>query len=115
MILPDSETFMKMLKNPEQVITGLLKDLDSCQKNMSAFQKLEELYESGEDVSTEKALKACAKSLRHTNELNLKLIMLLIVYVSGGNYQSDTAQVLNKLGRGEEALQEMFKRKLSGK
>ena len=79
-MIPDSELFMDMLKNKEQVIASILKDVDSCTKNMQAFEKLEALYKAGEDVSTDKALKACATSLRHTNEVNRKLLLLMLVY-----------------------------------
>lgn len=113
-MIPNSDTFMSMLKNQEQVISTILKDLGTCDKNMQSFEKLESLYEQGKEVNTEKVLKACAKSLRHTNDVNRRLLMVLLVYVSGGSYSSDTSKVLMKMGRGKEALQEMFKRKVNG-
>lgn len=113
-MIPDSETFMNMLRNPEQVVSAILKDLETSEKNMLAFAKLETLYEQGKEVNTEKILTASAKSLRHINELNRRILMLLLVYVSGDSYGSDTGKVLLKMGRGKEVLQEMFKRKMSG-
>jgi len=113
-VIPDSDTFMAMLKNPEQVISTILKDLNTSETNMLAFEKLESLFKEGKSVNTEKALIACAKSLRLMNGLNRRILMLLLVYVSGGDYTSDTAKVLLKMGRGTDALQEMFKQKMAG-
>lgn len=113
-MLPDSDAFMAMLKNKEQVVTMILKDLESCEKNQAAFVKLEGLYNDGKKVDTEKAMQGYAKALRHSNDVNRRLLMLLLVYVSGGNYDSDCAQTLSKLGRGKKALQEMLKRKIGG-
>lgn len=115
MILPDSKTFLEMLKNKEQVIRTVLKDLDTCDKNTAAFTKLEDLYNEGGSVNTEKVLKAYAKSMRHMNEVNRRLLMILLIYISGDSYNSDTGKVLIKMGRGEEALKEMFKQKMGGK
>ena len=73
------------------------------------------LYKEGKIVNVDKALFACSKSLKHLNDVNQRLLMLIMVYVSGDNYQSDVAHALVKMGRGEEALQEMFKQKMSGR
>lgn len=113
-MIPDSETFMNMLKQPEQVVGAILKDLETSEKNMLAFEKLEALYKNGTKVDIEKVLIASTKSLRHINELNRRLLMLLLVYVSGDSYRSDTGKVLLKMGRGKEVLQEMFKQKMNG-
>lgn len=111
----EPKDFMDMLKNKEQVITSILKDFDSCSQNMAAFEKLEQLFADGKEVKTEKVLAASAKSLRHLNDMNRRLLMLLLVYSSSNNYSSDVAQVLVKFGQGEEALQEIFRQKMSGK
>lgn len=111
----ESELFMRMLKDREQVLSSLLGDLGSCGKNVDAFEKLTKLYhESPDSVSTEKALAACAKSLRHLNDVNRRLLLLLLVYVAGDNFTSDTGKVLVRMGRGQEALQEMLRQKMGG-
>ena len=113
---PESEMFFQMLKNREQVIVGLVNDVNSCTKNMHAFEKLERLYETNPDgVSTWQALKACAKSLRHLNEVNRKLMMLLIPYVAGKLFTEESTNILLRTGRGEDALQEALRQKGWGK
>ena len=113
-MIPDDKAFMAMLKNKEQVVEMILKDLDSCGKNQAAFENLERLYEEGKPVDALKAMKAFAKAQRHANDVNRRLLMICMVYLSGNNYDSDTAHTLNKLGKGTEALQEMMRRKMGG-
>ena len=44
--------------------------------------------------------------------MNRRLLMLLVVYVTGSNFTTDSAHLMNKLGAGEEALQEMLRQKM---
>lgn len=78
-MIPGQETFMKMLQNKEQVIKMILKDLDTSNLNKQGFEKLQDLLGQGKEVSTEKVLNACAKSLRHLNEVNTRLLLLVLV------------------------------------
>ena len=110
----NDQAFMDMLKNKELVLKSIFNDIEVSQKNAESFAKLESLYKEGKEVNVNKALTACATSIRHSNEANTRMLMILLVYASGGNYNSDTATMLNKMGRGQEALQEMFNQKLKG-
>jgi hypothetical protein len=114
-MIPDADSFLKLISNREQVIAAILADMDSCAKNAEAFAKLCELFDAGKEVSTEKALKAAAKSLRHSNEVNRRMMFLLLVYVSGSHFTGDAAGIMVKLGRGEEALKAVFDQKLKGR
>ena len=111
---PD-ELFFSMLKEREQVIAALLGDLQSCAENAAAFDKLVALHDKGAPVDTDRVIRACAKTLRHLNAANQRMLMLLLCYSSGRNFQTDTVEVLSKMGRGSEALREVFKQKLAGK
>ena len=113
-MLPDSQAFMDMLKNKDRVVEAILKDLGACEQNTAAFQKLEGLYAEGCEVNPEKVMQASAKSIRHLNDVNRRMLMLLLIYVVGGDYTSATAQVLMKMGRGDDALKEMFRQKMQG-
>lgn len=105
---------MQMLRQPEKIAGSLLTDIATCSKNMEAFEKLVALYDEGKTVDPEKALKACAKSLRHSNEVNVRLLMILLTYVSGRTFSSDATTVLVKMGRGNDAMRELFKQKMRG-
>lgn len=114
-MLQNSEMFMDMLKNKDKILSSILKDIDTSDKNMKSFEKLCALFEQGKEVNTEKALTACAKSIKHMNDMNRRMLIVLLVYTAGNNFSSDSASVLVKLGRGEEALREIFKSKMAGR
>ncbi len=38
--------------------------------------------------------------------------LILLVYIQSSDFDVDIAQMLNKMGKGEEALKQMFKNKL---
>lgn len=106
------ELFLSMFKNKKQVLISIQKDFDVCKSNQDSFEKLATLLEDGKNVSNEKVLKSVSKSLRYLNELNSKLLLLLLIYVSGRSYDSDLTHMLAKLGEGEAAIKELFKRKM---
>lgn len=108
-----TELLLSMMKDKKTVLKTLLEDLTTCDKNKQAFQKLEALFarqDAGENVviRPEKVVKACAKSLAHLNDVNTRLLLLLIVYASGKNFDTDISMVLMKFGKGDEALRTMF-------
>jgi hypothetical protein len=113
--MDEQNIFMSMMKNKEQVVKSIFQDLATCEKNMKAFEKLESLYDEGKEVNNQKVIKACSRSIRHLNDANRRMLMLLACYSIGGNFDADAAKVLLKMGRGEEALREMFKQKMQGR
>lgn len=113
-MIPDSQAFMDMLENKDRMLTSLFSDLETSGKNAESFKKLEALYRSGAQVNQEKALLACATSLRHANELNQRLVMILLVYAGSTTFSSDCSSILNKMGRGQEALRARFSDLLKG-
>ncbi len=115
MNLPDASMFLNMLKNKESVMSSILRDLEVSKKNMEGFAKLEECYSDGVAVSTDKVLKSAAKSLRHLNDVNMRILMLLVVYIGGDNYDSDAARVAMKMGAGDEAMKEFLNLKFGRK
>lgn len=114
MILPGAKTFVDMIKNKEQVLKVIVEDLDVSSKNMQGFAKLEQLYHEGKDVNVDKVLRSAAKSLRHLNDVNTRVLLLLLIYIGGDNYTADSAKVAIKLGAGDEALREMMRSKFRG-
>lgn len=114
-MLPDPKLLLQMLTNREQVIQSILADLSITAQNLAAFEKLENLYAEGKSVDSGKVLRACAKSIHHTHQVNQRMLLLLLVYAAGDRCASDMAHLLAKMGRGEDALREMMRQKMSGK
>ncbi|HHZ96999.1 MAG TPA: hypothetical protein EYN67_15930 [Flavobacteriales bacterium] len=109
------EIFMDMLKDKESVILSLIKDFDTCEKNRQAIDILLQKQEDAKVIDITKVQKAYSKSIRHLNDVNMRLLLLLITYAQGDGFSSDTAGALIKFGQGKEALREMFKQKMQGK
>jgi hypothetical protein len=112
-VMFNPDLFMDMLKNKEQMVKMILKDLEACNKNSSSFKKLETLYKEGKEVNLEKAMTAFATTIKHMNDANERMLIILLTYISGDNFTSDVGKVLMKFGKGQEALQEMLKQKMN--
>ena len=104
------------LTNREEVISALLKDIDTCQAQMDGCEKVLERWAEVQEnpANLEKQLQTSVKCVRRLSDVNRRLLMLLMVYVVGNQFHSDSAALMAKLGRGEEALKELFKQKLKG-
>ena len=103
------DTIFNLLKNKGDVIKFLL---DTFQKSDNMSAGLRKLKEStNEDFKTEKLLEVV------TNQsIQIKhLALLLLCYAQGSNFDVDVAHMLNKMGRGEEALRQMMKNKFGEK
>lgn len=103
------DTIFNLLKNKKGVIKFLF---DTFHKNDNMSAGLRKLSESdNEEFKTKKLLEVVANQNIQIKHLSL----LLLCYVQGSNFDVDVAQMLNKMGRGDEALQQMFKNKLNNK
>jgi hypothetical protein len=99
------DTIFNLLKNKQDVIKFLLDTIDSNTKASQGIRKLKQ--NNNEQFKTEKLLEVVANQSIQVKHLTL----LLLCYVQGSNFDVDVAQMLNKMGRGEEALKQMMKNK----
>jgi hypothetical protein len=93
-------------------------DMATCNANAAALRKTQDVLTDnpqtilGSQANQLKVLQGMAKSNAHLNEMNQRLIMILTAYVSGSNFTSDNAHMMIGLGKGEDALREMFRQKM---
>lgn len=99
---------LNLLKDKKDVIKFLIDTIDSNSKMSSGLRKLTASKDS--EFKTDKLLEVVANQSIQIKHLSL----LLLCYAQGRNFDSDIAIMLNKMGRGEEALKQMFKNKLNG-
>ena len=105
-----------MLKRKRSVIETLAEALDESvriQKGMSHAKEHVLKNPSAENIS--KMLNTTMSTLETQSKTINQLILINLVYASGGDFTGDVVQCLNKLGHGQEALKEMFKQKMEGK
>ena len=109
------QVFMDMLKDKEQVIHSLASAYDQSDKIEAGFKTVaDSVLNNPSEENLRKMVNTTMKCTKTLASINKMLIMLNLVYVAGDNYTSDIGKVLVRLGRGEEALREMFKQKMKG-
>lgn len=99
------EIIMDMLKNKGDVINFLLETIESNNKMSNGLRKLTE--SNNQEFKMNKLLEVVANQSIQIKHLSL----LLLIYAKSSDFDKDMAIMLNKMGRGEEALKQMFKNK----
>lgn len=109
------EVFMEMLKNKEQVVKSLAGAYEQSGRVETGMEKVvDSVLENPSEENLRKMINTTMKCVKRQAGIIKMLVMLNLVYVSGSNYSADVAAVLMKMGRGQEALREMFKQKMGG-
>ena len=105
------------LTNKEEVVSALLKDIEQCEVQTKGCGRVLDQWEKVQEnpENLEKQLQTAIKCVNKLSDMNRRLVMLLMVYVVGRQFQTDAADLMSKLGRGEEALRELFKQRMKGK
>ena len=106
-----------MLDSPEKVFEMLVDDLDKCQQIRSGLNKVIANWDQVEDnpANLTKQLQTSVKCLNRSINMNQRMLLVMMIYVSGGDFHVDAAKLMNRLGAGQEALQAMMNRKMRGK
>lgn len=99
---------MDMLKDKEEILKFLLHTIESNEKVSAGLRNTTQMTD-GYKIS--KLIEVVANQSIQIR----KLSMLLLVYSQSNTFNVDIATMLNKMGRGQEAMQQMFKNKLDGK
>lgn len=109
---------MNVLKDKKELIKFLLDTIQSSQKEKEGLLKLSEsLTRNDPNLKIENI----AKCLSTTMQISAKqshviqsLAVIALIQCQSSDFDSSVAQMLNKLGRGEEALRQMLKNKMGG-
>lgn len=107
-----SQVFLEMLRNKEQVIETVIGDVQQAQTMERGLNSMLERMESGEELDGVKARKVILRTLRRQSQILGRLAFLMLVYVQGENFNSDSTRALMRMGLGREAVREMWKRKM---
>ena len=98
-----------ILKDKKAVIKFLMDSMSSNEKQTVGLRKLKESTDV--NFKIDKLLEVTANQSAHIKTMSL----ILLVYAQSSDFDMNVAQMLNKMGRGEEALKQMFKNKLEGR
>lgn len=106
---------MSFLKDKKGVLKSLGKSIGKADKLSKNFQTAHDSFSANPSPENQtKLLKATLKYTGQHAEITRNLAITILVYCAGGSFDGDLATMLNKMGRGNEALQEIWNQKLNG-
>lgn len=111
------DLFMNFLNDKESAVRSIFDDIENCDKYSKGLEKFLSNIDDTEltEENIRKKFKTLMKVLNTQNTIVRKLLYITLIYMSGDNFDTDVGKLLIRMGRGEEALQTMFKNKLKGK
>lgn len=100
---------MDLLKDKERLIKYIISTLQNADKTYKGLLSMKERRFSDRGM-LDKVVEVTAIQ---TNQIEL-LSIIALVYMGNSSFDRDVALILNRMGRGEEALQQMLKNKMEG-
>lgn len=111
------DILLEVLKDKKKLIAFLLDTIDKSNTEQNGLLKLSESLSRDEpNLSIENIAHCVAVTMRYTAKQQYTLRQLAIIALiqcQSSSFDVDVAQILNKLGKGKEALQQMLKNKLT--
>lgn len=111
---------LTMLKDRKAVINAVIDNIQQVSTIKKGTERLLEQLDlkPGDPITDEvNPLRVCSvltKSVNKLTQSTQQLLVFALLYVSEGNFDVDSALMMSKLGRGKEALRQMFKNKMKG-
>lgn len=104
-----------MLKEKGSVIESIAESIEESIRIQNGLGKAKEsVLSNPSEENLRKMLNTTMKSLETQSKTITQLSLILLVYAASNNFDSDVAQSLIKLGHGQDALREMFRKKMQG-
>jgi hypothetical protein len=113
MMLPNAQLLIEMLRNKRNVVETILADYVWAEREGKTYENRIRMISEGKTIKPEVMLTAMAKSMTHLMGVQMRISLLLLVYLGGDNFDSDSARLAMKLGANpQDTLREMMKRKM---
>jgi len=107
---------MNILKDKKELIKFLLSAIENSQREKEGLLKLSEsLTRSDPNLKIENIAKCLSVTMRVSakqSHIIQSLSVIALIQCQSNGFDTDVAQMLNKLGRGDEALNQMLKNKM---
>ena len=110
--LPDK--LLGILKDKSGSLTLLIKISSESTKSYEGLERLMQTIDGANEGTMEKCMTTTMKVLRQQSRHISILSELMLIYMQSDSFDSDVAKMLGKLGKGQEALQQMMKNKMKG-
>lgn len=111
------DILLEVLKDKKKLITFLLDTIDKSNTEKEGLLKLSQSLTRDEpNLIVENIAKCIAVTMQITAKQQhaiQQLAIIALIQCQSSDFDVDVAKMLNKLGKGQEALQQMFKNKLN--
>ena len=109
-----AELMLRMLKDRNSVIRGFAESLDVCMKTQEGCKHVIANWDKIDDADNlKRQLLTAIKTNQRLSTAISQLILVMLVYTMSDGFVSDSGKVLTKMGRGHEAMREIFRAKFS--
>ena len=111
------EIFIRFLRNRNDAIKNVKEDierLNNLNKGVSTFLDDIDNPDFDQEIMRRK-LKTLLRVIKVQNAVMSKMMILMLAYIRGSNFEQDVANLLDKVGRGEEALEALLDAKSKGR
>ncbi len=107
------ELMFALLNDKKSGLKSILVDITTMENQIRGVDHFLKNIDGAdlEEVDIRKKFKTMMKVSNKQNKVIMKLLYLILVYMQGNNFDSDVATMLTKFGKGDEALQAMFRNK----
>lgn len=99
---------LELLKDKKKVLKFLLDTIDKNEKSALGLRKI--AGKSNKDYVLNKTLEVVTNQSLQIKSLSI----ILLIYSQSNSFDQDIAKMLIKMGKSEEALQQMLKNKMNG-
>lgn len=111
-----AEILMTFLKDKEGVVSNILKNISQANTIRRGLDRLlEQLEDEDTELDFRKVSTVLVKSIKSLSASAEQNGVLALLYVGGTNFDVDSALMMAKIGRGKEALQQMWNKKMEGR
>lgn len=113
------DILLNILKDKKTLIEFLVKTIQETEQEKQGLMRLSDsLTREEPNLSPANIAKCLAVTMKvsakQSNAIQ-NLAVIALIQAQSNSFDVDVAQMMNKLGRGQEALQQMFKNKMEGK
>jgi len=109
------EFCLHLMRNREDAIKNILRDIDRCEKQESGLTKvIPSLTNDTSDANLRHQLKTCMQVQVQQTQTTKMLLMIALIVVSDQDFNKYLANMATKFGKGDEAFREFVKAKFPG-
>lgn len=106
------EFVMRLLKNKKEAIRTLGDNISRCETIVNGTNKVINSIEEGGVENVKRQLKNNMVATREISHMIHQLTLLFMIIISSDDFSSQVAELANRLGKGQEALQELLRQKM---